>query len=335
MAKKTHLLEGNIPDFHPHHIRGPTFRNLLNSYRATVEAAARRKATERIARSSSATSRKTEKPKLTPPSQNKRDCDAEQKVESEVKEFLHLDELRYSSLPDLVKERTASGGAGCGFLEKEELIRLMEWKLKHGVFRPMLLGMVKSNPEKVVRQTTSEAFSAVSGSRATVARDDEADEFPKSTLEKLSRPLRGVGPATASLLLSVGTGSQDPKQEVPFYSDDTFLWLCMEVYPRPRDLMGQETGGKDTIKKNRHSDIFKPNGEINVKYNMQEYRMLWNAVKELQTRLNSAELSDKAVSCADIEKVAFVLRHIDLSGYNEQGESNGSSSRKRKRKDII
>ncbi|THD00014.1 hypothetical protein EYZ11_000466 [Aspergillus tanneri] len=299
MAKKTHLLEGNIPDFHPHHIRGPTFRNLLNSYRATVEAAARRKATERIARSSSATSRKTEKPKLTPPSQNKRDCDAEQKVESEVKEFLHLDELRYSSLPDLVKERTASGGAGCGFLEKEELIRLMEWKL------------------------------------ATVARDDEADEFPKSTLEKLSRPLRGVGPATASLLLSVGTGSQDPKQEVPFYSDDTFLWLCMEVYPRPRDLMGQETGGKDTIKKNRHSDIFKPNGEINVKYNMQEYRMLWNAVKELQTRLNSAELSDKAVSCADIEKVAFVLRHIDLSGYNEQGESNGSSSRKRKRKDII
>ncbi|PIG82939.1 hypothetical protein AARAC_009447 [Aspergillus arachidicola] len=190
--------------------------------------------------------------------------------------------------------------------------------------------MVKANQAKTVQKATSDAFTAVN---TTTPAEGEAEaeaeigdkpetgpttSFPKPSLDALMKPLRGVGIATASLLLSVGT-IRDPEHEAPFYSDDTYLWLCMKEFPRPRARLGQESEkteidelGKKAGKSRR------PNGEINVKYDVSEYRMLWMAVNELRARLNESETSSGRVSCADIEKVAFVLRHIDVSGYLEE-----------------
>ncbi|KAB8068127.1 hypothetical protein BDV29DRAFT_74227 [Aspergillus leporis] len=171
--------------------------------------------------------------------------------------------------------------------------------------------MVRSNQEKSVRKVTSEAFAAVAG-----GNDGHGEcEFPKSGLDALVKPLRGVGIATASLLLSVGPS------EVPFYSDDTYLWLCMGGFPRPA---GQEEEGEkdeeEQIKPAKKVSTFRRNGEINVKYDISEYRRLWSAVNELRTRLNASKPDSEAesglaISCADVEKVAFVLRHLDVSGY--------------------
>lgn len=172
------------------------------------------------------------------------------------------------------------------------------------------MGMLKTNKEKVIHSTTASAFKQLS----TVDPMEEPNEaFPKTSMDTLSGPLRGIGPATASLILSIATTSCDPEHEVPFYSDDIYLWLCLEVYP-----FAEESDRRTQ----RLAKLTKPNGELNVKYNMHEYRELWNAVWELRARLNRLAKSDRSkenglhpVSSTDIEKVAFVIRHIRVSGY--------------------
>jgi hypothetical protein len=181
--------------------------------------------------------------------------------------------------------------------------------------------MLKTNKEKTVRETTTSAFAALpsSSTSTTTTEDPPTDAFPKTSLDALSTPLRGVGPATASLILSIATSACDPAREIPFYSDDTFLWLCLEVYPRaPRSE--RRTG--------RLARMTKPNGELNVKYNLHEYRELWDAVWELRTRLNRAarktETQEKGlrpVSSTDVEKVAFVIRHAGVAGVPVPEES--------------
>lgn len=79
----------------------------------------------------------------------------------------------------------------------------------------------------------------------------------------------------------------------------------------------------------------RPNGELNVKYNIPEYRQLWEAVRRLRARL-AAQSSD-AVSCADVEKVAFVLRHYDVSGYPvEDGPpaAQGDETKRKPEQDV-
>ncbi|KAF7585867.1 hypothetical protein BBP40_009957 [Aspergillus hancockii] len=283
-------------NFSPPDITRGTFKALLNCYPATVEAVSRRKATNRIIHGGKRAKKSTPAPL---PETKEPELDDKQKsqVEAEVKAFSELDEFRYESLPGLVKGRAPDEA----YLGKEELVRVVEWKLKHGVFRPALLGMVKSNQAKSVQRVTSEAFAAVAGGNA-----DSGAEFPKSGLDALVNPLRGVGVATASLLLSVGP------REAPFYSDDTYLWLCLGEFPR---AAGQEIEDEEK-KPAKKVSAFKENGEINVKYDVSEYRRLWDAVNALRTRLNADKTDSEAdVSCADIEKVAFVLRHLDVSGY--------------------
>ncbi|PLB43998.1 hypothetical protein P170DRAFT_369681 [Aspergillus steynii IBT 23096] len=343
--RRVSFARGQFPNFHPDHITRDTFDRLLNCYPVTVEAITRRKAAERAARSSSAAAKKAKKSRssssATREQQPDHDATQTEQVDREVQDFLRLDERRYQGLPELVKNRAEGSNGGGGFLTKEELVEVMEWKLKHGVSRPMLLGMVKGNQEKVVQKATSDAFAAVPGHGLELKdegnddADGEVDEFPKSSLDMLTGPLRGVGPATASLLLSVGTGVGDPPLEVPFYSDDTFLWLCLGEVPSTNDPKDDAPGGEageEPAKKKQRASIFKPSGEINVKYNAQEYRQLWDAVRALRKRLNKAESSAGHVSCADVEKVALVLRHLDASGFLEtETRESSSSDRKRKR----
>ncbi|KAE8366406.1 ASST-domain-containing protein [Aspergillus caelatus] len=313
-------------DFHPGHITQDTFQALLACYPATLDAVTRRKATDRVLRASSTRGKRAKRSRqVSPPSQVENPAlDEEQKkqVEAEVGAFRELDALRYEGLPGVV----VVAEKRC--LEKEEVVKLVEWKLKHGIFRPALLGMVKSNQAKAVQKATSDAFTAVNTTRS--AKDEAEAEtgdkpettdptasFPKSSLDALMKPLRGVGIATASLLLSVGT-IRDPEHEAPFYSDHTYLWLCMKEFPGRGTRLSQESEKTEVNKLGKKAGKLKPNGEINVKYDVSEYRSLWAAVNELRARLNETESSLGKVSCADIEKVAFVLRYIDVSGYLEQ-----------------
>jgi hypothetical protein len=171
------------------------------------------------------------------------------------------------------------------------------------------MGMVKSNPDKTVTQSTSTAFAVLPDADPISA---PAEAFPKSSLDALTSPLRGVGPATASLILSIGTIFGDANMQVPFYSDDVYLWLVLNDFRQSADEEEKPSTNK------------KPNGELIAKYNVNEYRDLWNAVQNLRARLNADDTKAQAsnrepVSLADIEKVAYVIRNIALSGFAGQG----------------
>lgn len=80
---------------------------------------------------------------------------------------------------------------------------------RHGKFRPTLMKLVSSNDPAFVKETVQQAlerYKKTSDVAAAVA-----------TLAKL----KGIGPATASLLLAV----HDP-QHVVFFADEAFHWLC-------------------------------------------------------------------------------------------------------------
>ncbi|KAJ8903593.1 hypothetical protein NDN08_004697 [Rhodosorus marinus] len=71
-----------------------------------------------------------------------------------------------------------------------ELSKIVSWKLKRGKFRPRLQKLADSNTEKAVTDTSSRAFSYVKKGDLTKAL---------KALEELS----GIGPATASAVLSI------------------------------------------------------------------------------------------------------------------------------------
>lgn len=172
----------------------------------------------------------------------------------------------------------------------------------------MLMGMIKSNQSKLVLECTSAAISALPTAHPVL---DAENAFPQTSMDAL-KPLRGVGVATASLVLSIATGRSEYTQQIPFYSDDMFLWLVVKDYPNPT---------KSTSKPKVDSKFVRPNGELNVRYTLNEYRELWDACAGLRMRLNK-EIKEKdkgIVSQSDIEKVAYVLRNIDVSGFYTQG----------------
>ncbi|KAJ5359986.1 hypothetical protein N7517_009177 [Penicillium concentricum] len=288
--------------FHPRHITLETFRNLLSHYSSTVERVHRGKLMLKLqSKTGKGSKRKAE-------TKTEVDSSQEKHILEETNKFLQLDRWRYEALPKIIAERAGEGGQKGSVPEgahllKEELIDIMDWKTKHGVSRPMLMGMVKSNQVATVTKSTSTAFAVLPDADPVVAPNDA---FPKASLDALTAPIRGVGPATASLILSIATVFGDAKKQVPFYSDDVYLWLCLTDFP--------EGQGAKEQKPSKHK---KPNGELIVKYNMSEYRDLWDASQELRARLNNGgeRSGDAPVSFIDIERAAYVLRNIAVSDY--------------------
>jgi hypothetical protein len=165
--------------------------------------------------------------------------------------------------------------------------------------------MIKTNKPELVRKTTAAAFETLADQAPS--RSSLDDTFPKSSLDILSDPLRAVGPATASLILAVGT--EGKAHEVPFYSDELFKWLCLDLFP------GSEKN-RDNYKKAEH--YVRTDGELNVKYNLREYRELYEEAVKLHEHLNSdltGEKEGRVLGAADMERVAYVLQHLDVSGY--------------------
>ncbi len=149
--------------------------------------------------------------------------------------------------------------------------------------------LVSSNDEATVKEIIQQAMKQYWAKRDV-----------SKTLDIIIK-LKGIGPATASLLLSV----HDP-ENVIFFSDEAFYWLCCN--------------GK----------------KVPIKYNMKEYMELSAAADSVARRLQ--------VRATDIEKVAFVLmRRGTLDATSTGGKEaslsetqptkSGSSMASTKRKD--
>ncbi|ORX98541.1 hypothetical protein BCR34DRAFT_496052 [Clohesyomyces aquaticus] len=176
-----------------------------------------------------------------------------------------LDRIRYDSVPVKIAERNQNGGA---YMTKDEVAQLVEWKVKHGTFRPKLLQLVQSNPADQVGNTTRQAFAELD------------TQNPLPALKTLTQ-LKGIGPATASLLLSVFAA-----EDVPFFSDELLRW-CM---------WDEGEGWKRKIK-----------------YDIKEYAELAERIREVRKRLD--------VSAVEMERVAWVLGRngVDMPAGSAEG----------------
>lgn len=130
--------------------------------------------------------------------------------------LLELNEWITGELPKTLEQRQK--------LSLPELERVMEWKLAMGKFRPSLRKLIKSNKEDEVEEITSKGLAefvefAKDKSLDTVAVDDYVKAV-RSSMKTLCQ-LRGVGPATASLLLSLLKFTLSP----PFFSDEGYLYF--------------------------------------------------------------------------------------------------------------
>jgi hypothetical protein len=125
---------------------------------------------------------------------------------------------------------------------------------------------VQQNSEEFVKETTIAGFS-------TESWNDSLNILTK---------LKGIGPATAALLLSTSS-----PEELPFFSDEIFRWA----------LWQNKTGDRWDRK---------------IKYSLKEYRELKAKIDELRDRLGRGAI--------EIEKVAYVLgkREVDLANQAQE-----------------
>ncbi|XP_072273483.1 uncharacterized protein [Pyxicephalus adspersus] len=110
------------------------------------------------------------------------------------KRLVELDRWFQEELPGVINARPQK------FLKLEELVKLMEWKLLRGKFRPRLQQMAASNPESTVESCTKKAFQRLPDVSAAI--------------EELCQ-LKGIGPATASAVLCAGA-----PESVAFMADE-------------------------------------------------------------------------------------------------------------------
>jgi len=123
---------------------------------------------------------------------------ADSKTKPEArKELIKLDNWYQNDLPTIINGRADK------YVTKEELEKLVRWKITRGKFRPTLPSLVASNSPDAVVDATKKAF----------------EKLPdvKSALD-CACVLRGIGPATASAVLAAGAGDT-----VAFMADETVL----------------------------------------------------------------------------------------------------------------
>ncbi|KAB5578370.1 hypothetical protein GE09DRAFT_1168971 [Coniochaeta sp. 2T2.1] len=149
------------------------------------------------------------------------------------KTLAQLDKYRYGAAID-----EFSGEKPKKHMGLDDVKTLVQWKLRHGKFRPTLMNLVSSNSPDFVKKTVQEAS------------DSYRKNSDAAAALAILTKLKGIGPATASLLLAV----LDPDRVI-FFADEAFYWLCC--------------GGK----------------KESIKYNAKEYQALSGEARKLCKRL--------------------------------------------------
>lgn len=142
--------------------------------------------------------------------------------------FNRLDDWRANDLPSLIKKRYEDTKKT--YLTKDELVLLMDWKLAKGKFRPTLPKLIKSNEEKDVRAVTEEGIGIFLDSIKSFKKGhiDDLKAYQRVVKDALKKvcELKGVGPATGSLILSLLYKISDLAP--PFFSDESFAYYVLE-----------------------------------------------------------------------------------------------------------
>ncbi|RLV93554.1 hypothetical protein JA1_002257 [Spathaspora sp. JA1] len=194
------------------------------------------------------------------------------KYVNDTKTFLELNQWKQQQLPETLKERFEQDKSV--WLTKEELVLLMDWKLANGKFRPALPKLIRSNDPDAVVSATKLGFTIWlnflerGGSKsAPIYKDKIRFAF------KMFCELKGVGPATASLILSLAH-QINGKWAPPFFSDESFLY-----YVNPKDK---------------------------VKYTVKEY------VDDLIPVYLGLQQEDPTATMDELERGAWALKMYDL-----------------------
>jgi len=122
------------------------------------------------------------------------------KAQSKLSKQSMLDDRKWidDKLPRLLQEQK--------HITLAQLERLMVWKLRRGVYRPTLMSLIRKNTDEKV-QTVSKSALAIVDKTSSATKVTEAC--------KILTQIHGVGPATASLILSVAV-----PEVAPFMSDE-------------------------------------------------------------------------------------------------------------------
>lgn len=151
-----------------------------------------------------------------------------------------LDAFFYDGLPSELSSSSVSSSTPnrrhpIAALTPEQLARVVEWKLARGTWRPRLLDFARAAKEGDVAAAAEAAAEALSSSSSSGEAKNTTP--PPPSLEAVGRAidalseLKGVGPATATALLSAA----DPS--VPFLSDEAgAAVLGSREYSRPAAL---------------------------------------------------------------------------------------------------
>ncbi|KAM0564622.1 hypothetical protein ACHAPJ_000837 [Fusarium lateritium] len=191
-----------------------------------------------------------------------------------------LDEYRYNDALD-----TFSSKKLVRPMKLDDIKTLVEWKLRHGKFRPTLMKLVSSNDP-------ADAQDIVTQAREKYNKDTDVE----AALGVLTK-LKGIGPATASLLLAVHDASR-----VIFFADEAFWWLCCNGKQSP------------------------------IKYNTKEYRALCSKTDDLRDRLGVQASDVEKVAYVLMKQSGQPEQLHDVAPSKQAKQSTSSTTRTTKKR---